>query len=116
MLLKLCAILEAATGLALLVAPPLVGRLLLGAELTGVALPVAGVLGIALIALGIACWPGCTPLIGMLTYSGAVTLYLGYVGFAGGFGGIFLWPAVILHAAMTVGCFAGLRRRQPGPH
>jgi len=44
MLLKLCAILEAATGLALLVAPPLVGRLLFGAELVGVAVPVARVL------------------------------------------------------------------------
>jgi len=98
MLLKLCAILEAATGLALLVAPPLVGRLLLGAELVGVAVPVARVLGIALIALGVACWPGRTALCGMLTYSAAVTLYLGFLGFTGRFGGILLWPAVIAHA------------------
>ena len=52
---------EAATGLALLIVPSLVGQLLLGAELTGVAMPVARVAGIALIALGVACWPG-TPL------------------------------------------------------
>ena len=44
--------------------------------------------GIALIALGIACWPG-PPLVGMLTYSAAVTLYLAYLGFAGGFTGVF---------------------------
>ena len=74
--LMLAAVLEIATGLALLIVPSLVGRLLLGAELTGVAIPVARVLGIALIALGVACWPG-TPLCGMLTYSAAVTLYLG---------------------------------------
>ena len=49
---------EAATGLALLVVPSLVGRLLLGEELTGVAIPVVRVTGIALIALGIASWPG----------------------------------------------------------
>jgi hypothetical protein len=101
MLLKLSAILEAATGLALLVAPALVGRLLLGAELTGTAFPLARVLGIALLALGIACWPG-TPLCGMLTYSAAVTLFLGYGGFVGRFGGILLWPAVIAHLILTV--------------
>jgi len=91
---------EAATGVTLLIAPSLVGRLLLDEELTGVAIPVARVLGIALIALGVACWPG-TPLIGMLTYSAAVTLYLAYVGFASGFTGILLWPAVVLHAILT---------------
>ena len=76
------AVAEAATGLALLIVPSLVGQLLLGEELTGVAIPVARVAGIALIALGIACWPG-PPLVGMLTYSAVVTLYLAYLGFAG---------------------------------
>jgi hypothetical protein len=92
---------EAATGLALLIVPSLVGQLLLGEGLTGVAIPVARVAGIALIALGVACWPG-TPLVGMLTYSAAVALYLAYVGFAGGFTGILLWPAVVLHVTLTV--------------
>jgi hypothetical protein len=91
---------EAATGVALLIVPSLVGRLLLGEELTGIAIPVARVAGIALIALGVACWPG-TPLVGMLTYSAAVTLYLAYVGFAGGLNGILLWPAVVLHMILT---------------
>lgn len=111
--LTLAAILEAATGLALFFVPALVGRLLLGAELSGVAFPLARVLGIALIALGVACWPGRTPLCGMLTYSAAVTLFLGYGGFVGRFGGIFLWPAVIAHAAMTVGLVASLLRSRP---
>jgi hypothetical protein len=99
--LVVAAIVETATGLALLVVPSLVAQLLLGEELTGVAIPVAHVTGIALLALGIACWPG-PPLIGMLTYSALVTLYLAYLGFAGGFTGIFLWPAVALHLIMTV--------------
>lgn len=98
-LLMLAAAAEAATGLALLIVPALVGKLLLGEELTGVAIPVARVAGIALIALGIACWG--SPLVGMLTYSAAVTLYLAYLGFAGGLTGILLWPAVILHAILT---------------
>jgi hypothetical protein len=91
---------EAALGLALLIVPSLVGHLLLGEELAGVAIPVARVAGIALIALGIACWPG-PPLLGMLTYSASATLYLACLGFAGGLTGALLWPAVILHAILT---------------
>ena len=91
---------EAGTGLALLIVPSLVGRLLLGGELSGIAIPVARVAGIALIALGVACWPG-PPLVGMVIYSGVVTLYLAYVGFAGGLTGILLWPAVVLHLILT---------------
>ena len=91
---------EAATGVALLIVPSLVGQLLFGEELTGVAIPAARVAGIALIALSIACWPG-PPLVGMLTYGAAVTLYLAYVGFAGGLTGVLLWPAVVLHAILT---------------
>jgi hypothetical protein len=37
----------------------------------------------------------------MLTYSAAVTLYLAYVGVAGGVTGILLWPAVVLHVVLT---------------
>ena len=99
--LVLAAVGEAATGLALLIVPSLVGRLLLGEALIGVAIPVARVAGIALIALGVACWPG-TPLVGMLTYNAAITLYLAYVGFAGDLTGILLWPVVVLHAILTV--------------
>ena len=91
---------EAATGLALLIVPSLVGQLLLGAELTGIAVTVARVAGIALIGLGVACWPG-PPRVGMLTYSAAVALFLAYLGLAGGLTGILLWPAVILHVVLT---------------
>jgi hypothetical protein len=100
-LLALAAVLEAATGLALIVAPSLTGRLLLGAEGTGVAIPVARVLGIALIALGVACWPG-PALLGMLTYGALVTAYLLYLGVRGEWVGLLLWPAVMLHALLTL--------------
>jgi hypothetical protein len=100
LVLVLAAVAEGAMGVALLIVPSLVGQLLFGVELTGIAIPVARVLGIALIALGIACWP-CTPLVGMLTYSAAVTLYLAYVGIAGDMSGLLLWPAVVLHAILT---------------
>jgi hypothetical protein len=100
-LLKLTAIIEAATGLALMVVPALVGRLLLGAELTGVAIPIARVTGIALIALGVACLPGSAALCGMLTYSLLATLFLLYLGIRGEWVGPLLWPAVGLHAVLT---------------
>ena len=99
--LVLAAVGEAATGLALLVVPSIVGKLLLGEELTGVAVPVARVAGIALIGLGVACWPG-TPILGMLTYGAAVAVYLAYLGLAGGLGGILLWPAVALHVVLAI--------------
>ena len=100
-LLTLAAVAEATTGLALLVVPALVGRLLLGAELTGVSIPVARVAGIALIALGIACLPGLA-LPGMLTYSAMATAYLAYVGIGGEWTGPLLWPAVVVHAVLTL--------------
>ena len=99
--LRFAAVAEVATGLALLVVPSLVGRLLLGWELAGVAIPVARVLGIALVALGVACCLG-TPRVGMLTYSSAVTLYLAWLGIHGEWVGLLLWPAVVLHAILTV--------------
>ena len=38
----------------------------------------------------------------MLTYSAAVTLYLAYVGVSGAATGLLLWPAVVLHAILTL--------------
>jgi hypothetical protein len=99
--LTVAAVLEVATGVALLIVPSLVGRLLFGEELTGIVIPVARVLGIALLALGVGCWPGSTALCGMLTYSGLVTLYLLYLAIGGEWVGPLLWPVVALHAILT---------------
>lgn len=99
--LVFAAVVEAATGLALLIVPSILGQLLLGAQLAGVAVSVARVAGIALIGLGVACWPG-PALVGMLTYSGLVTLYLASIGVTGDLTGVFLWPAVALHAVLSI--------------
>jgi hypothetical protein len=95
------AVAEVATGLALMIAPSLVGQLLLGAELTGAAVPVARVTGIALVALGIACWPGPL-LVGMLVYTALVMAYLAYIGIRGEWVGPLLWPAVAVHAVLAL--------------
>ncbi len=99
--LLLAALGEAGTGLALLLVPSLVGQLLLGAEVTGLSVIVARVAGIALIGLGLACWPG-PPRLGMLIYSAAVAMYLAFLGLTGAANGLLLWPAVVLHLVLTV--------------
>ena len=63
--LTIAAVLEVATGTALLIVPSLIGRLLFGEEFTGIVIAVARVLGIALLALGVGCLPGSTALCGM---------------------------------------------------
>jgi hypothetical protein len=92
-----CAFAEAATGLALLIVPSLVGELLFGVEFTGVTIPVARVAGTALIGLGIACWLG-PPLAGILIYSAAVLSFLYRLQMVPG---VFLWPAVVLHVILA---------------
>ena len=99
--LTVAAVLEAATGVALLIMPSLVGRLLFGEEFTGIVISVARVLGIALLALGVGCWPGSTALCGMLTYSALVTLYFLSLAIRGEWVGPLLWPVIVIHALLT---------------
>ena len=107
-LLRVAAVAEAATGLVLLVYPPFVVRLLFGAEILGAGMVMSRITGISLIALGIACWPGrdtsgsALPLFGMFTYSSLATLYLAYQGLGGEWVGGLLWPAVVVHAILTI--------------
>ena len=98
---KFAVIGEGLTGLALLIAPTLVGRLLLGAELTGVGVPTARVAGLALVGLSVACLPRMA-LVGMLTYCGLVTIYMAWLVVRGQWVGPLLWPAVALHALLTI--------------
>lgn len=98
--LKITAAGEAATGLALLVAPAWVIELLLGGSASGVAVEVARVLGLALVALALACWPG-PPRLGMLVYVVAAAVYLGALAASGAASGVLLWPAVLVRLALA---------------
>ena len=96
---------EAATGLALVLLPRIVVGLLFGADVIGAGVVACRIGGFALIALGVACWPGDTKsraLAGMLAYSAPVTLYLLYLGLGGTWSGVLLWPAVVVHVLLTV--------------
>jgi hypothetical protein len=105
-LFVLTAFAEAATGLALIVVPSVVARLLFGAELGGVTVVVARVAGIALLSLGLACWSGNTPSLaairGMTVYNVLAAAYLAYLGVFGEWVGVLLWPAVVLHAILSL--------------
>ena len=109
LLLTLTAIIEAATGLALMAVPFVVVRLLLGAEISGASIPLGRVAGFGLLSLGMACWPGRDPrantapaLRAMLTYNSLATLYFLCLGIGGEWGGPLLWPAVALHGILSL--------------
>jgi len=120
LLLKLTAIIEAATGLGLIAVPAIVVRLLLAAEISGATIPLGRVAGVALLALGVASWlasydeQSCAArglLSAMVLYNFGATLILAMAGIGSGFVGIALWPAVVLHAAMTIWCITSLLRK-----
>lgn len=108
-------------GLALVALPSAAVMILLGAPLdTPAALTVARVGGAGLFALGVACWlarqdgrgRAAAGLVApMLLYNIAAAMLLTSAGIGSGLRGVGLWPAVVLHAAMTVWCVASLLRR-----
>ena len=101
--LALASVSEGATGVVLLLYPPIVVSMLFAAEITGAGILMGQLAGIALIGLGVACWPGnsaCRPLYGMLTYSTLAMLYLAVIGVRGKGVGLLLWPGVVAHAIL----------------
>jgi Kef-type K+ transport system membrane component KefB len=114
------AVIELGAGLALLCLPSTTVALLLGSPLdTPTALTVARVGGAGLLSLGVACWLARDDsqsraarglLSAMLLYDVAAVAILAFAGIGFGLHGVALWPAVVLHAVMTVWCVACLRR------
>lgn len=102
---------EVATGVALLFVPSLVGWLLLGEGLVGISVAIARVTGIALMGLGVACWPGPAQR-GMLVYSALVTLYLLYLALVSDWVGPLLWPVVVLHGVLACMLTRSVRRNR----
>lgn len=107
-LLSAAAAIEAVTGLVLIISPQSVGSLLLGADLAAAGSAVGRVAGIALLSLGLVCWISRqvanknAVVAGMLTYNLLVTAYLMYLGFGGNLVGSLLWPAIAIHAVLTL--------------
>jgi hypothetical protein len=120
-LLTLTAVIEVGAGLALVALPSAAAMLLVGSPLDSpVALLVLRLAGVALLALGVACWlarndaqsrAAAGLAAAMLLYnSGAVAVFM-YAGIGLRLSGIGLWPAAVLHAAMAVWCIACIRHK-----
>ena len=114
------AVLEAATGVLLLLAPALVFAFLFRWRDIGMDVALIGrVFGAALLGLGVACWLGrdedtmrarrtLLPL--LLGYNIVATALLAFAGVVLSMVGPLLWPAVLGHAALTVWCVVCLGR------
>jgi hypothetical protein len=107
--LAFASVVEVGTGLVLVVVPALVVSLLLGLRLSADGMPIARVAGIALLALGLACWPSrqgsetaSAPFRGMVVYNALIALYLAHLGALRHLAGLLLWPAVALHAVVAL--------------
>jgi hypothetical protein len=108
-ILAFSSVVEVATGLALLIDPRFVVALLVGPKLPVEEIPMGRLPGIAILALGVACWPsrrdatsGSPAFRGMLVYNALIALFLVYLFKVGHLGGMLLWPAVALHAVVAV--------------
>ena len=118
-LLIVTALLETATGLALLLSPSLVAAVLLGASLDAPAALVVGrMAGAALLSLGGACWLARNDgpsralrglVAAMLLYNLAAVAVLANAGAGVRLVGVLMWPAVALHSALAVWCIACMR-------
>ena len=108
-ILAFAAVVEIGTSLVLIIDPAIVAVLLLGAEVSGVGTLLGRCFGIALLALGLACWPsgqravsGSPAFRAMLTYNALIALYLTYLGTVGHLRGLLLWPGIGLHAVVAL--------------
>ena len=123
-LLVIMAAAEAAVGIGLIVLPSRVASLLLGAALdTAVASTVARVAGVALLALGVACWRArddtqsraATGIVSaMLIYNAGVGALLVYAALGLGLSSFAPWPTAILHAGLAAWCMGSLAKGTPG--
>ncbi len=117
--LSVTALVEAATGLCLLILPVVLFAVLLGLDpATADAIFVGRLAGAALLAIGVASWIARVDertsaqlglLTGILVYNAAATPLLAYAGAVLKMAGVLLWPAVALHAILAVWCFRCLQ-------
>jgi hypothetical protein len=106
-LVRLSAAIEAATGIALVAAPDSVATILLGVGLSDSGIAVARLTGIALLCLGLACWPNGDAahrhaILALFAYNLLAALFLGYLRVGGGFVSYLLWPVCAVHGLLAL--------------
>jgi len=117
-LLIVTAVVETPLGAMLLLSPPLVARLLLGASLDPPAALIVGrIAGAALLSLSAACWLARDDgpsrarrglVAAMLLYNSVALAVLANAAVGGRLVGVLMWPAVALHAVLAVWCIAAI--------
>lgn len=117
--LLVTAFVETATGFGLLILPAVLFASLLGLEQTTVdTIFIGRIAGAALLAIGVASWMARSDtlttaqlglLTGILIYNAAASALFAFAGAILKMSGVLLWPAVVLHAILTVWCFSCLR-------
>jgi len=118
--LAVTAVVEAATGLCLLVLPAFLFAVLLDLDhATADVMFVGRIAGAALLAIGIASWSARrdnrTPaqlglLTGILVYNVAASALLAFAGTILKLVGVLLWPAVAVHVVLAIWCLTCLRQ------
>ena len=119
MLLAIAAVAEILAGLALILLPDATMQLLFGGRPDGVGMMMGRVAGVALLALGVACWgaradsggaarAGTVGAITLYNAGGGVLLILFAV--TGQASGLVVWGVGLLHLALAAGFLASQRR------
>lgn len=121
-LLITTAVLESATGLGLVASPALLTTLLLGGGLDfPAALTVARVAGVALLAIGLACWlargdgASCAArglVAALLLYNLGAGALFAQAGLAMQQASVGVWLVVAIHILMAIWCITCLKHRQ----
>jgi hypothetical protein len=108
-ILLFSATVEVGTGLALMIIPAVVLTMLAGGDVADAWLPLGRCFGVAIVALGVACWPerqraasGSPAFRGLLVYNTLIALYLAFLATRGQWHGGFLWPGAVLHAVVAL--------------
>lgn len=104
-LMMVAVLIEAASGLALVVLPGVASWLVFGAASDDTGRAMARLAGVALVALAISCRPTIGarwPQRGMLAYNAFVAILLISIGGAGLTVGWLLWPAAVGHAVLAI--------------
>jgi hypothetical protein len=120
-LLTVTAVIEGGTGLTMITFPSTLSRILLGSSLdTPVALTIARITGVAIFALGVACWLNRNNMqrqtvmglvAALMFYNAGNSAVLIYSGLVLGLSCISLWGVVIVHTCMFAWCILSLLRK-----
>ena len=105
---KVAAWLEILMGAIVVATPVIPCVLLFGAKPESIGKPLSRMVGIALLALGVACLPPKAveaepnAVRGLFVYNAGATILLAWTGAFTAFHGFLLWPTVILHGFIAV--------------